>query len=68
MKKFIVNRISTILIVFITLLSIFEMVMLIFNLFNYISCYQMDKINYYTLPLLLMLGIILVIIELRYNQ
>lgn len=62
------NKLRKYLFIFCISLSAAEMIMLILNLLDYVSCYSMDKINAYTIPTLIIIGGIFMLFEYKYGK
>lgn len=62
------NKLRKYLFIFCIALSAAEMIMLILNLLDYVSCYSMDKINAYTIPTLIIIGGISMLLEYKYGK
>lgn len=62
------NKLRKYLFIFCIALSAAEMIMLILNLLDYVSCYSMDKINVYTVPTLIIIGGISMLLEYKYGK
>ena len=62
------NKLRKYLFIFCIALSAAEMIMLILNLLDYVSCYSMDKINAYTIPTLIIIGTFLMLLEYKHGK
>lgn len=62
------NKLRKYLFIFCIALSAAEMIMLILNLLDYVSCCSMDKINVYTVPTLIIIGGISMLLEYKYGK
>lgn len=62
------NKLRKYLFIFCIALSAAEMIMLILNLLDYVSCYSMDKINAYTIPTLIIIGAFLMLLEYKHRK
>lgn len=57
------NRLKIFVYVLYGIIFVFEMIILIANLFGIVDCYTLDKINLYTIPAMITFCIIIILLE-----